>query len=77
MKLSKIVVLVAHDGEMEINGLAETIHSAIAQDLAETHTELIYEVRLSETREVTLGSIDLSLEEGYPLQEAEPVGSKG
>jgi hypothetical protein len=80
MHLTKIVVLVAHNGSLDVDDFCDTISYGIGQQLEERrHTEVFYEVRDGGTKEVTLGSIDWSLEEREPLEEVsepEAVTSK-
>jgi len=64
------VVIVAHDADLNVEDLANNIDCAISQELDQSRIHAFYEVRAMDTKEVTLGSIDLSLEEGYPLETA-------
>ena len=74
MQLTKIVVLVAHDDNLSVEKLSCDVDYAIGQALEEARMpNVFYEVRNYGTKEVTLGSIDYSLEEGFPLEEATPA----
>lgn len=71
MYLSKIVVLIAHGNELNIDTLAEDINVAVGQQLiGEERHEIVYEVRPAGTKEITLASMDYALEERAPLVEA-------
>jgi hypothetical protein len=71
MYLSKIVVLIAHGNELNIDQLADDINVAVGQQLiGEDRHQIVYEVRAEATKEVTLASMDYSLEERATLEEA-------
>jgi hypothetical protein len=70
MHLTKIAVFVAHEQDLDVEELMTHIEFAVGQQIEESRKNVFYEVRHYDTKVVTLGSIDLSLQEGYPLQEA-------
>lgn len=74
MYLSKIVVLIAHGNELNIDKLTESIDQAVGQQLIdEDRHQIVYEVRPDGTKEVTLASMDYALEQHAPLVEATPA----
>jgi hypothetical protein len=68
MHLTKIVVLVAHDDSLKTEELRASIDYAVGQAMEEDRKSVFYEVHNYGTQEVTLGSIDYSIEEREPLE---------
>lgn len=67
MLLTKIVVLVAHDDSLKTEELRTSIDYAVGQAMEEDRKSVFYEVHDYGTQEVTLGSIDYSIEQREPL----------